>query len=86
MRTVEKANTPPEDGEAVEWEETVEGELLGKTGCVANSFAEISSRALDVNLLQSSLEDLVLFILTRASWSRRKCFVKEEGETVVGEH
>lgn len=41
---------------------------------------------LQMNLLQTSVEDLVVTALTRASWSRRMCFVEEEGETVVGKY
>jgi hypothetical protein len=40
---------------------------------------------LQTNLVQKSVEDFVVTTLTRASWSRRMCFVEEEGETVIGE-
>ena len=37
-----------------------------------------------MNLVQNSVEDLVTVTLTRASWSRRMCFLEEDGEVVVG--
>lgn len=68
MRAVEKATRPTDDMEQFEWEESI---------------PDIYSRALQINLLQTSVEDFVAVTLTRASWSRRMCFVEEEGETVV---
>jgi hypothetical protein len=41
---------------------------------------------LEANLVQKSVEDFVAATLTRASWSRRLCFIEEEGETVIGEY
>ncbi|KAG8755812.1 Splicing factor [Serendipita sp. 396] len=47
------------------------------------SVPDIYLRAISTNLLQAKPDDLTALALTRASWSRRRCFVVEEGETVV---
>jgi hypothetical protein len=39
---------------------------------------------LEMNLVQASVDGFVNVALTRASWSRRRCFVEENEETVVG--
>lgn len=41
-------------------------------------------RMLGMNLVQASVDGFVNVVLTRASWSRRRCFVEENEETVVG--
>jgi hypothetical protein len=87
MRIVEKATRPTEDMEQFEWEETVEGELLSflTTFFMLTWPIDIYRRMLQMNLVQKSVDDLVITTLTRASWSRRTCFVEEDGETVIGE-
>ncbi|PVF92511.1 hypothetical protein CPB86DRAFT_769315 [Serendipita vermifera] len=68
MRAIEKASTASEEMDAVEWEETVE---------------DTYSRVMAMDLIQSSIDDFIPVVLTRASWSRRRCFVEEDGETVI---
>jgi hypothetical protein len=42
------------------------------------------SRVMAMNLIQNNVDDFIPVVLTRASWSRRRCFIEEEGETVIG--
>ena len=39
---------------------------------------------LGMNLVQASVDGFINVVLTRASWSRRRCFVEENEETVIG--
>jgi hypothetical protein len=87
MRIVEKATRPTDDMEQFEWEETIESEppcFLPNVFLLTGPI-DIYDRMLQTNLVQKSLEDLTIATLTRASWSRRICFVEEEGEIVIGE-
>ena len=39
---------------------------------------------LEMNLVQASVDGFINVVLTRASWSRRRCFVEENEEIVIG--
>ena len=41
-------------------------------------------RMLEMNLVQASVDGFINVVLTRASWSRRRCFVEENEEAVIG--
>jgi hypothetical protein len=41
-------------------------------------------RMLEMNLVHASVDGFINVVLTRVSWSRRRCFVEENEETVIG--
>jgi hypothetical protein len=89
MRSVEKATSPAEGVEPVEWDETIDGKIEFQkkkiqSRCDLTVSLAIYLRMLEMNLVQASVDGFINVVLTRASWSRRRCFVEENEETVIG--
>jgi hypothetical protein len=71
--------------EPVEWDETIDGKInIFQSRCDLTISLAIYLRMLEMNLVQASVDGFINVVLTRASWSRRRCFVEENEETVIG--
>jgi len=87
MRAVEKGTSPAEGVEPVEWDETIDGKIevnIFQSRSDLTILLAIYLRMLEMNLVQASVDGFINVVLTRASWSRRRCFVEENEETVIG--
>ena len=73
--------------EPVEWDETIDGKIevnIFQSRSDLTILLPIYLRMLEMNLVQASVDGFINAVLTRASWSRRRCFVEENEETVIG--